>query len=104
LFGSSSNGLGLSYPDFISSIKAPAIKNFKTGVLGVLSGTQSKGFPPALTANVELWKYLEREKDDFLLTSEDTCLVEETTCRAADGKGWNTLVSDHYPVYVDIEL
>jgi hypothetical protein len=102
LFGSSSNGLGLSYPDFILSIKAPAIK--KTGVLGVLGGKKSKDFPDALTKNVELWKYLVREEDDFLLTSKDTCLVEETTCTAEDGKGWSTLVSDHYPVYADIEL
>jgi hypothetical protein len=99
----------------------------RTGVLPVLSGERSDNFPEAfkVDTNQVYWNYLVRDKKKFLLTNPKTCLVEETTCKAKDPskdkasgkaadqgagqgadvlKGWKTLVSDHYPVYVDLQM
>jgi hypothetical protein len=76
-------------------------------VLPVLGGknSESTNFKDALKETRVAWEYLKREDDDFLLTSQDTCLVEETKCNEKfTEKGWKDLVSDHFPIVLDINL
>jgi hypothetical protein len=100
------------------------LKVVGAGVLPVLSGERARDFPDAFkvkTNEVYYW-YLVRDRRKFLLTNPNTCLVQETTCiakptdkdkgtdqskgkdKVENLKGWKSLVSDHYPVYVDIEM